>query len=271
MSPLWRDEVGTFLGPRGIVLARMQRGIRPKCVIENHLGLDPVQGANWESAVDAFRQQLEDPRWHDANARFVISDSWAHYALMPWSRELARDAERLIHARLILKKTHGEKVDEWTVSVSEALPGTPSIVSALPTALIDELKSISAACKLRLISLQPHLIVAYNSWRKDLGAVTSWFALVDDGLLSAMHITNGRCDGIRSVRCSADWSVEMQRMQSVWRLARGHSAAGPVYADVPVRLRKQVEQDNPDLVFLDAERMPQNVGDRVSMLKAGGL
>jgi hypothetical protein len=36
-------------------------------------------------------------------------------------------------------------------------------------------------------------------------------------------------------------------------------------------LRKQVEQDNPDLVFLDAERMPQNVGDRVSMLKAGGL
>jgi hypothetical protein len=271
VSPLWRDEIGAFLGPRGIVLARMQRGIRPKCALENHVSLEPARGGDWEPAVDAFRQQLEDARWHNANLRLVISDSWAHYALLPWSPELGRDAERLAHARLILSKTHGERVDEWTVSVSEAWPGSPSIVSALPTALIGELQSISAACKLKLVSLQPHLIVAYNGWRKNLGKATSWFALVDDGLLSAMHLTDGRCDGIRSVRCSADWDVEMQRMQSVWRLARGHSAAGPVYADVPLRLRKKTVSENDDLVFLDARRPPQNAGDRVSMLKAGAL
>jgi hypothetical protein len=271
VSPLWRDEVGAFLGPRGIVMARMQRGIRPRCSIENHLGLESGRGSDWEPAVDAFRQQLDDARWHNANLRLVISDSWAHYALLPWSPELGRDAERLAHARLVLSKTHGEKASEWTVSVSEAIPGSPSIVSALPTALIEELASISAACRLKLISLQPHLIVAYNSWRKNLGKPTAWFALVDDGLLSAMHITDGRCDGIRSVRCSADWDVEMQRMQSMWRLARGHKAAGPVYADVPLRLRKQVQPDNDDLVFLDTRRAPQHAGDRVSMLKAGAL
>ncbi len=271
MSLLWRDEIGAFLGPRGIVLARMRRGIRTKCMIENFLRLEPAHGSNWEPAIDAFRQHLEDQRWHDANVRLVISDSWAHYGLMPWSRELGRDAERLTHARLILKKTHGDKVDEWTVSISESLPGTPSVISALPTALIDELNSISAASRLRLISLQPNLIVSYNSWRKNLDAATSWFALVDDGLLSAMHITDGRCDGIRSVRCSADWAVEMQRMQSMWRLARGNSAAGPVYVDVPISLRKQAEHDNSNLVYLEADRKPQNAGDRVSILKAASL
>ena len=34
MSPLWRDEVGIFIGPRRIVLNRMSRGLRPACVAD---------------------------------------------------------------------------------------------------------------------------------------------------------------------------------------------------------------------------------------------
>jgi hypothetical protein len=267
VSPLWRDEVGVFIGPAKVVLARMRRGIRPKCTEEQGLSIENEQSGDWRPALTALDEQLDNKLWHNANVRLVISDHWARYAVVPWSAELSHDAERLAHAKLILANTYGDMIDQWTICLSECKPLVPAIVSAVPSELLQELNDVFAQRKLRLISMQPQLIVAYNSWRDRLPDSAAWFASVDDGSLAAMHLTNGRCDRVRSVRISDDWTVEIRRIQTMGRLAQNRADEGRVYVDAPAWLRSVADKSNAALEWLDDGPLPQNIADKVTLLK----
>lgn len=267
MSPLWRDEIGVFIGPAKVVLARMRRGLRPKCVAEQGVSVDVANSGDWQPAITALGQQLANELWQNANVRIVVSDHWARYAMLPWSPELVRPAERMAHARMILDSTYGDVADSWTISLSDNPPRTASIVSAIPTQLLDQLHTALASHKLNIVSLQPHLIVAYNGWRDKLPDSAAWFASIDDGSLAALHITDGRCDRVRSVRISDDWGAEMRRMQTMGRLAQGRPAEGQVFVDAPSWLRDEADTNNAALKWLEDDRAPQNIADKVSLLK----
>jgi hypothetical protein len=267
VSPLWRDEVGLFIGPRKLVFARMQRGIRPKCVAEQGISIEAANCGDWQPALDAIRRQLNSDLWRNANARIVISDHWTRYAVLPWSAELSGETERMTHARLVLSDTYGDIADEWTVSLSENVPSVATVISAIPTRLLDDLRAVLDEGKLRMISLQPQLIVAYNSWRDKMPDGAAWFACVDEESLAALHHTNGRCDRVRSVRISDDWTVEIRRIQTMGRLAQGRPAEGRVYVDAPIWLRETADERNTALEWLDDDPVPRNIADKVSLLK----
>jgi hypothetical protein len=245
----------------------MARGVRPKCVAEQGEAIDAPHCGDWQPAIEALRLQLENEIWHNANVRIVVSDHWTRYAVLPWSAELSNRAERMSHAKHILHKTYGDVADEWTIRLSSGAPKSTSIISAIPSQLLDELHTLFSVHKHRLISLQPQLLVAYNSWRDKIPASAAWFASIDEGSLAALHVTNGRWDRVRSVRISDDWSVEMRRMQTMGRLANSRPAEGRVFVDAPIWLRESADKDDAALEWLEDKREPQNIADKVSLLK----
>jgi hypothetical protein len=267
VSPLWRDETGIFIGPSKVVLAKMKRGFRPECVAEQGFSVDVTDESDWRSAMQVLRQQLNDTLWHNANVRVVVSDHWTRYTMLPWSSELARPSEKMAHARMILNNKFGDIADDWSISLSDNRPLDDAIVSAMPTQLLDELDVVLTGNGLRLVSLQPQLIVAYNRWRDKLSDSAAWFASVDDGSLAALHLTNGRCDRVRSVRISDDWTVEMRRMQTMGRLAQGRPAEGRVFVDAPQWMQVAADKEDASLAWLDQDREPADCADKVSMLK----
>ena len=267
MSPLWRDEVGIFVGPGKVVLARMQRGIRPRCTAEQGISVDNAIPSEWRPALEALDEQLKNKLWQGARVRVVVSDHWARYAVIPWSSRLTRDSERLAHARLVLSNTYGDLIEEWTLCMSQSKPNEPAIVSAIPRDLLRDLNDLLPPRNLQLKSVQPHLIVAYNSWRDRLPATASWFASIDDGSLAAMHLTDGKCDRVRSVRISDDWSVEIRRIQTMGRLAQSRVTEGRVFVDAPAWLRNVADRSNAAVEWLDDGQAPRNIADKVTLLK----
>ncbi|MDH5620460.1 MAG: hypothetical protein OEY74_00115 [Gammaproteobacteria bacterium] len=267
MSPLWRDEIGIYIGPAKVVLARMRRGLRPKCVAEQGISVEHGDGGDWHPAIASLRQQVVSDLWHDANIRVVVSDQWTRYAILPWSPDLTSQDERMAHARLILNNTYGDVADDWSISLSDNPPLTTTVISAIPTRFLDELREALSGKKRRLVSLQPNLIVAFNSWRQKMPDATAWFASVDEGSLAALHLSNGTCDRVRSVRISDDWSLEMRRMQTMGRLAKKHPDEGRVFVDAPIWLRESTDTNNAALEWLVDDRAPQNIADKVSLLK----
>jgi hypothetical protein len=267
VSLLWRDEVGVFVGPGKVALARMARGVRPKCVAERVTRFKNTDESDWQPACNALADQLDDSLWHDANARVVISDHWTRYAILPWSAAVSSEAERITHAKLILAATYGDLIDQWTVSLSDSRPQVAAIISAIPNDLLQQVNDLLPEHKLRLISLQPDLIVSYNSWRERLPDTAAWFASIDDGTLAALHLTDGKCDRVQSVRISDDWTVEIRRMQTMGRLARNRAGEGQVYVNAPVGLRSVADTESATLEWLDESMQPQNIADKVSALK----
>jgi hypothetical protein len=251
VSPLWRDEVGIFVGPQRIVLNRMSRGLRPACVADHAA---PVEGAgvnDWGPALAVLAAELADPRWQDARARVVVANHWVRYAIVPWRKELSDDEERLAHGRLVLQEVFGDALAGWDVALGETLTGLPQLACAMPGELQAEIERILQAAKLRTISFQPHLVVSFNRWRHRMPPVGGWLVSIDDGMLAAVRLNGESWEEVRCVRIGSDWSAELRRLQTFGRLAGGGPESSKVLVEAPFWLRRIAAAQSEALEWLE--------------------
>jgi hypothetical protein len=259
---LFPDEVGVFLAPGKVVLARSRSGgWKSRAVAEKVLTVEPESEGDWTAALAALEAELGDEAWRRTRVRVIVANEWVRYELLPWSVELGKESERLAHARYLLTATYGDVVEQWTVALSSAAPGVSRLVSAMPTALIDAVKHAMIAPALELVSVQPQLVAAYNVWRHRLPRAAAWFATIDESSLVAMHVRDGHCDRVRSVRISDDWAVELRRIQTMGRLAQSRPAEGPQ------RLRAVAGDQADGVEWLEAESQPSSMFARLAALQ----
>jgi len=241
VSPLWRDEIAIYLAPRKLALVRRARGLKPRVVAATELAVEPGTAGDIGLVFARLADVLTDPTWHGAAARVVVADhSWARYSIIPWPATRLDAAGRLTHARYVLGDTWGDAVADWTVTLADTPPGHPCVACAMPAALRTMLEATLAPARLALVSLQPRLIVAFNAWRHRLPADDTWFVSLDDGLLSAVHLSKGAWDRVHMARLSLDFRVELERLQAFSRLARADGAPGSMFVDAPAWMRRGV-------------------------------
>jgi hypothetical protein len=239
VSPLWRDEVAIYLAPRKLALVRRAGGLRPRVVAAIELAVPCGAVGDVGPVFARLADVLTDPAWHGAAARVVVADhAWARYAIVPCPATGLDAAGRLTLARFVLADTLGEAVADWAVTLSDAPPGRPCVACAMAGALRGALDDTLAPARLALVSLQPQLIVAFNTWRHRLPPDDSWFVSVDEGSLSAVHLSGGTWDRVHMARLSADWSVALERLQTFSRLTRAAGAPGRMFVDAPPWMRR---------------------------------
>jgi hypothetical protein len=233
----------------------MRRGIRPTLAAEvNHA--DPGAAAGWEGALTLLEQQMNEGTWSDARVRIVLADQWVRYCVVPWTDALSSNAERLAHARELMSGIFGAEMSDWTVSLSETPPGSPRLASALPMALLQALRDSALRHGQKLVSVQPQLIAAYNSWRHVLpAAAAAWFVTVEEGSLAALRMCGEGIDRVHAVRIGLDWARELNRLQTFGRLASASPTDGRVYVDLPAALRT-LRPGSADLEWLDEPNPP---------------
>ncbi len=239
MSPPWRDEVAIYLGPRRLALVRRARGLRPRVLAATELTFPAGVAGDTSPVFARLAELLAESTWQGAAARAVVADQpWARYGIVPWAAA-GLDAEgRLAHARCVLGDAYGEAVAGWDVTLADTPPGRPCVACAMSATLRGALEDALAPARLELVSLQPRLIVAFNAWRHRLPAEDAWFVSLDEGLLSAVHLSHGWWDRVHMARLSSDWRVELARLQAFARLSRAAGAPGPMFVDAPAWIRR---------------------------------
>ena len=238
MSPLWRDEIGIYLAPRKLAVVRRARGVRPRIVAATELAVPAGSFGDVGPALARLADVLTEPTWHSAPARVVVADPWARYGIVPWPATRLDATGRLTHARYVLGDTYGATVGDWAVTLADSPPGLSYVACAMPPMLRGALEDTLAPAGLTLVSLQPQLIVAFNAWRRQLPADDAWFVSIDDGSLSAVHLSEGVWDRVHSARLSSDWIVELERLQAFGRLTRAAGAPSRMFVDAPIWMRR---------------------------------
>jgi hypothetical protein len=239
VSPLWRDEVAIYLAPRKLALVRRARGVRPRVQASTELAVPAGAPGDVTPVLERLADVLTDPAWHGAAARAVVADHpWARFGVVPWPATRLDAAGRLAHARCVLGDAFGTAVADWAVTIADAPPGQASVVCAMPAPLREGLEAALAPARLELRSLQPQLVVAFSAWRHRLPADGAWFAIVDEGALSAVHLSAGAWDRVHMARLSAEWIVELDRLRAFNRLTGPAGGAGRIYVDAPAWMRR---------------------------------
>jgi hypothetical protein len=233
VSPRWRDEVAIYLAPHRLALAR-RAGLRRRVVAEADVAVPAGAAGDFGPALARLSEVLADPAWRRASARTVVADHpWARYAVVPWVATRLDAAGRLAHARYVLGDTYGEGVADWAVTLADTPPGRPYVACAMPATLRGALEDALAPARIKLVSLQPQLVVAFNAWRRRLPANDAWFVSVGDGFLSAVYLRRGAWERVHTARLPPDWGDELERLQALARVTWGAGAPTRMFVDAP--------------------------------------
>lgn len=187
MSLLSRDRLLMALEPHAV------HAVRPK--------------TGEKRSVGAFSQQaLKElmAGWPRADVTVVVSNRLVRYVVVPRTAGVSGDAEELALARHHFTRIHGERARDWDVRYSRET----GLASALDRDLIEELRST-----LKLKSLQPYLMAAFNRLRARVPKKGAWFVLPEPQATCVALYTNGAWSGVSVSRATGAEVVERERLR----------------------------------------------------------
>ncbi|MBU1690505.1 MAG: hypothetical protein KJ958_05380 [Gammaproteobacteria bacterium] len=198
MSPLWRDQIRIGLSPSHIALLRFGKGLKPRLTAKVAMACPTGADATpWSSALTALDGLLSKPEWQHADASVVVSNGFARFQLLPWNEDIAGEEEQRSFARHKLATVYGDS-SEWEIRIAEGNAGTENLACGMQLKLLG---SITACCNkhgVRLRSLKPYLMAAYNRVRPELAQGNIWFAVTEPERVCVMRLENGAW---RSIHC----------------------------------------------------------------------
>ena len=194
MSLLWpKKHLRIGLGPERIMVA----GAKAIDV--------PDADGGWELPLKSLQGIFSSVK--NGEASVVLADQFVRYVLLPWNETLKTPEQWLALARHRFGGLYGARAAEWEVKVTETAPMGARLACAVDRTLINELTRQFLAAGVKLISVQPFLVAAYNRIRSTVGNGSCWVVVEERGRLTLVLIQRGAWLAIRSRRCDERWRI----------------------------------------------------------------
>jgi hypothetical protein len=158
--------------------------------------------ANWRPALEALGRII--PAHKGDTASVILADQFVRYALLPWSDTLKTHEQWLALARHRFCAIHGPLANEWEIKFAETAPAGPRLACAVDRELVEELGAQFFSHGVRLGSVQPYLVAAFNRVRHMTGG-SCWMVIEEPGRLTLALFLRGVWVAIRSRRADAQW------------------------------------------------------------------
>jgi hypothetical protein len=161
--------------------------------------------SHWRNAVATLETALADFQGTPLVAKVILSNYFMRYAIVPWSESLSNEAEELAYAKHYFSQLYGTNADSWDLRMSQDFVGAPQFTSAVETELLNSLRALFEKAKIKLQSVQPYLMTAYNNSYAALREQDAWFVLYEQGSLCLGLVQQGHWSSVRTIKVGNDW------------------------------------------------------------------
>lgn len=191
MSLLWRNR-------------ELRIGLAPERLhVSGAKSLDLASNdGSWAAAVEALPEVLKG---RNGVASVVLADQLVRYALLPHNETLKSEDQWAALARHRFSVLHGPRADEWEVRLAATAPHGARLACAVDRALIQALAEVFVKSRLRLASVEPFLVAAFNRIRRRVGSGSCWIVVEEPGRLTLALIQRGAWVAIRARRSDPQW------------------------------------------------------------------
>jgi hypothetical protein len=237
VSLLSRDRVVIGLAPDALALVLLEGSRRRRVYGSRVVRYDAALGVeSWRSAVEALREVAADLEDVKADVTVVLSNHFVRYALVPPGDGLDPGDEELAYARYCFARIHGARSKSWEVRMTGGAGSADRLASAIDAALLEGVRGcFPARGRLRLASVQPYLMSAFNRWRGSMRLDSAWFLLVEPQRFCLGLLQQGRWAAVRNSRARRDaprqWCELLEREQ---HLAACAEAPASAYVHAPM-------------------------------------
>ena len=198
MSLLWRNK-------------QLRIGLAPdRIYVSGQKAVElPVNDGTWTAAVDALEPVMKGMK---GEAAVVLADQFVRYTLLPWNETLKSAEQWNALASHRFTTLHGPKAGEWQINVAETAPMGPRLACAVDRSLIQRLADMFVKVNVRLASVQPFLVAAFNRIRRTVGNGSCWIVVEEPGRLTLSLIQKGMWVAIRTRRADKSWRNVLPEM-----------------------------------------------------------
>ena len=198
MSLLSRERFVAVLGASGVGLGRCQGR---QCQWLGSVGFIDEGFTAWAVALETLERLLAEHAASGAEVQVLVSAHFCRYCLVPWSDQINSPEELQGLARVCFEDLYGPPSQPWKLVISAEAAGFERIASALPADLLQRLNQLTHTQGLRLRSVQPYLMAAYNHFGSHLSG-GDFLLVVAEPVRSVLLLArNGRWAAVRSVGC----------------------------------------------------------------------
>ncbi|UCH47050.1 MAG: hypothetical protein JSU95_13245 [Betaproteobacteria bacterium] len=182
----------------------------------------------WKPCIDALSDVLAGLA-RTVSLDVVLSDHFLRYALVPWSRNLVADSERLALARLTFSQIYGSMVDDWVVTVGEQKAGQAAFACAMDRGLLQALQELARRRSMRLRSLRTALGERINRHRRRLRQNEFCFASLEPERLTLAFHSKAGWLAVRGRRLAAGAVEQLPAVVRQEAAAAGANQGGDLY------------------------------------------
>ncbi|VVP91129.1 hypothetical protein [Pseudomonas fluorescens] len=237
MSLLSRDQFVAVLGASGVGLGQ-RRGSDTLWL--GSVGYIDEGFQSYAVALDTLDRLLGEHARAGAELSVVISSHFCRFCLVPWSAHISSPEELRGFAQLCFEDLFGAPTQSWGLVLSAEPAGCDRIASALPQDLLDRLRALVNGRRLRLHSVQPYLMTAFNRFDKSLEAGDFLFVVAEPQRSVLLLAREGRWAGVRSVGGSdSDAALNALIGRERQLQASTSERAFNIYLHAPARLDAQ--------------------------------
>jgi len=168
----------------------------------------------WEGALGSLGEVLKRESLPAGSlVNIELSSHFVRFVLVPWNESLRAERERLAVAERTFQTIYGDGATSWDVRLSNDVYGAPALATAIDKSLLESLSRAVAALKLRLGSVQPHFMAAFNRFRRQLSRRGA-FVLAEPGKIVVGSYDNDRWRWIGSSRFlpGQDLATQVQQL-----------------------------------------------------------
>lgn len=211
MLPSWHDELRIALSPDQVAAVRIEKGWQPRVAGKYIVPCATAapDAPLWQPATAALEGAVREYGGKPADVTVILSNHFAHYALVPQSGELDNDAEEMAFVRHCFARIYGRIADDWSFRLSDEPRGELRVAAAVDGSLLDAIREAVGPTRLRLRSIQPLLMAAFERCRRSLAGPTAWLVAAERGRLCVALLRGRRWQSIRTMRVGDDWIAEL--------------------------------------------------------------
>jgi hypothetical protein len=234
VSLLSREQYVAVLGASGVGLGQRQ-GSATRWL--GSVGYIDEGFQAWTVALDTLDHLLAEHAAARAELTVVVSGHFSRYCLVPWSEQISSPSELLGFAQLCFEDLYGAPKQPWSLVLSAEPAGHDRVASALPQDLLEHLRSLVSARGMRLRSVQPYLMAAFNHFDKSFDAGDFLFVVAEPVRSVLLLAREGRWTSVRSVG-SSDSDAALSALIGRESQLQASSSERPlnVYLHAPARI-----------------------------------
>lgn len=219
MSLLSVNQLLVVLGKDSVAIVNRTRGLRTRIVDQKQVHFPQLveelntQTVIWERAISQLDILLSTMKVKaKSQLNITLASEFVRYLALPPQQMYMNLSEKIAYATAAYKEIYGSVVDDWEVRLQDTPAQDTAIVAAIDKKLLEALNQIALKHQLKLTTVKPYLMSAYNGLAKQIGGSNGYLVIVEFKRLLLINLLQGKCVNVRMFKLNSDWQSELKSL-----------------------------------------------------------